>query len=356
MPRPWCPGAAFFSRRPPRLGCPGPAAPAPPPPATPATPVAMVCPHAGASRCRSESSPWPAPPCWRWAPPWRRVPRRSRAQHRRTRPAIGQASRSRWGFRIRPAAPATSWAGSCRTGCARSSGRPSSSKTRPAPPPPSARPLSRVPPRTAIRCCCRPARPSRVVRKDFPARNLREFAAYAQVNPGKVNNATNGQGGLGHLLGELVATGLGVQLTQVHYKGAVPAAMDLIGGIVDSNVQALTNAVPNVNAGQYRALAVLSAERQPLLPQVPTFKELGYPQIVGDAWYAVFAPAGTPKPVLDKLGAAIRKITGSARFGAAMRKVGNQAQTGTPEQLRELTLQQSRRWGDLIRQHGIEAE
>ncbi|MCW5232968.1 Bug family tripartite tricarboxylate transporter substrate binding protein [Verminephrobacter eiseniae] len=195
-----------------------------------------------------------------------------------------------------------------------------------------------------------------VVRKDFPARNLREFAAYAQVNPGKVNNATNGQGGLGHLLGELVATGLGVQLTQVHYKGAVPAAMDLIGGIVDSNVQALTNAVPNVNAGQYRALAVLSAERQPLLPQVPTFKELGYPQIVGDAWYAVFAPAGTPKPVLDKLGAAIRKITGSARFGAAMRKVGNQAQTGTPEQLRELTLQQSRRWGDLIRQHGIEAE
>ncbi|MCW8182861.1 Bug family tripartite tricarboxylate transporter substrate binding protein, partial [Verminephrobacter eiseniae] len=195
-----------------------------------------------------------------------------------------------------------------------------------------------------------------VVRKDFPARNLREFAAYAQAHPGKVNNATNGQGGLGHLLGELVATGLGVQLTQVHYKGAVPAAMDLIGGIVDSNVQALTNAVPNVNAGQYRALAVLSAERQPLLPQVPTFKELGYPQIVGDAWYAVFAPAGTPKPVLDKLGAAIRKITGSARFGEAMRKVGNQAQTGTPEQLRELTLQQSRRWGDLIRQHGIEAE
>ncbi|MCW5261133.1 tripartite tricarboxylate transporter substrate binding protein [Verminephrobacter eiseniae] len=195
-----------------------------------------------------------------------------------------------------------------------------------------------------------------VVRKDFPARNLREFAAYAQAHPGKVNNATNGQGGLGHLLGELVATGLGVQLTQVHYKGAVPAAMDLIGGIVDSNVQALTNAVPNVNTGQYRALAVLSAERQPLLPQVPTFKELGYPQIVGDAWYAVFAPAGTPKPVLDKLGAAIRKITGSARFGEAMRKVGNQAQTGTPEQLREMTLQQSRRWGDLIRQHGIEAE
>ncbi|MCW5232969.1 Bug family tripartite tricarboxylate transporter substrate binding protein [Verminephrobacter eiseniae] len=195
-----------------------------------------------------------------------------------------------------------------------------------------------------------------VVRKDFPARDLREFVAYAKAHPGKVNNATNGQGSLVHLLGELVATGLGVQLTQVHYKGAMPASMDLIGGIVDSTTEALTNAVPNINAGQYRALAVLSAEREPLLPQVPTFKELGYPQIVGETWYAVFAPAGTPKPVLDKLGAAIRKITGSARFGAAMRKVGNQAQTGTPEQLRELTLQQSRRWEGLIRQHGIKAE
>jgi len=142
----------------------------------------------------------------------------------------------------------------------------------------------------------------------------------------------------------------------VHYKGAAPATMDMIGGVIDSNVEALTSAVPNVNTGQYRALAVLSAERQPLLPDVPTFKELGYPSIVGETWYAVFAPAGTPKPVVDKLNAALRKITSSATFGEAMRKLGNEARTSTPTELRTVTLQQSKSWGDLIKRLNIKAE
>ncbi|MCX7144277.1 MAG: tripartite tricarboxylate transporter substrate binding protein, partial [Proteobacteria bacterium] len=151
-----------------------------------------------------------------------------------------------------------------------------------------------------------------VVKKDFPAKNLREFLAYAKANPGKINNATNGQGSMVHLLGELIANDLDVKLVQVHYKGAAPATMDMIGGVVDSNVEALTSAVPNVNAGRYRALAVLSAERLPLMPEVPTFRELGYPTIVGETWYAVFAPATTPKPIIDKLNAALNKITTSA--------------------------------------------
>ena len=195
-----------------------------------------------------------------------------------------------------------------------------------------------------------------VVKKDFPARTLREYAAYAKANPGKINNATNGQGSLVHLFGELIALGLDVKLTQVHYKGAVPAMTDMLGGVIDSNVEALTNAVPNVLAGQYRALAVLSAERQPLLPDVPTFKELGYPNIVGETWYAVFAPAGTPKPVLDKLGAALRKIVGSAEFAEAMRKIGNEAKLSSPAELRSTTLAQSRLWADLIKRGNIKAE
>ena len=91
-----------------------------------------------------------------------------------------------------------------------------------------------------------------VVKKDFPARTIKEYAAYAKANPGKVNNATNGQGSMVHLLGELVATGLDVKLTQVHYKGAAPATMDMLAGVIDSNVEALTSAVPNVSAGQYQ--------------------------------------------------------------------------------------------------------
>ncbi|KDB58557.1 Bug family tripartite tricarboxylate transporter substrate binding protein [Bordetella bronchiseptica] len=192
-----------------------------------------------------------------------------------------------------------------------------------------------------------------VVKKDFPARSVAEYVAYAQAHPGKINNATNGQGSMVHLLGELVATGLRAQVTQVHYKGAAPATMDMIGGIVDSNVEALTSALPNVQAGQYRALAVLSAERQPLMPDVPTFRELGYPSIVGETWYAVFAPAGTPAPVVEKLNAALREITGSTRFAEAMRKLGNEARTSTPAELTRITQRESQRWGELIKQAGI---
>ena len=195
-----------------------------------------------------------------------------------------------------------------------------------------------------------------VVKKDFPARTVKEFAAYAKANPAKVNNATNGQGSMVHLLGELVATGLDVKLTQVHYKGAAPATMDMLAGVIDSNVEALTSAVPNINAGQYRALAVLSHDRLPLLPDVPTFRELGYPTVVGETWFAVFAPAGTPKPVVDKLNAALRKITSSASFGENMRKIGNEAKSGSPAELRATTVEQAQLWGDLIKRLNIKAD
>jgi tripartite-type tricarboxylate transporter receptor subunit TctC len=195
-----------------------------------------------------------------------------------------------------------------------------------------------------------------VVRKDFPANNIREFAAYGKANPGKINNATNGQGSMVHLLGELAAQGMGIKMTNVHYKGAAPATMDMLAGVVDSNVEALTSALPNVEAGKYRALAVLSEQRQPLMPNVPTFKELGYPSVVGETWYAVFAPAGTPKPVIDKLSVALRKITTSPGFVEAMQKLGNEAKSSTPAELREVTLQQSRMWGDMIRRLNIKME
>lgn len=195
-----------------------------------------------------------------------------------------------------------------------------------------------------------------VVKKDFPAATMRDFAAYAKANPGKINNATNGQGSMVHLLGELVAQGLGIKMTHVHYKGAAPATMDMLAGVVDSNVEALTSALPNVEAGKYRALAVLSEERQPLMPNVPTFKELGHPSVVGETWYAVFAPVGTPKPIVEKLNATLRKITTSPSFMESMRKLGNEAKTSTPAELRDLTVQQSKGWGEMIRRLNIKTE
>jgi tripartite-type tricarboxylate transporter receptor subunit TctC len=195
-----------------------------------------------------------------------------------------------------------------------------------------------------------------VVKKDFPANNLRDYIAYAKANPGKINNATNGQGSMVHLLGELIAQELDIKMAQIHYKGAAPATMDMIAGVVDSNVEALSSALPNVNAQKYKAIAVLSAERQPLMPNVPTFKELGFPKVVGETSYAVWAPAGTPKAAVDKMNAALRKITTSASFQEAMRKLGNETQTSTPAELRDATVQQNKQWGDLIRRLNIKAE
>ncbi|WP_371420955.1 Bug family tripartite tricarboxylate transporter substrate binding protein [Tardiphaga sp.] len=192
-----------------------------------------------------------------------------------------------------------------------------------------------------------------VVKKDFPAADVAAFRAYALAHPSKVNNATNGPGSTVHLMGEIVARGLGVKLQHVHYRGAAPAMNDMLAGIVDSNVEALTNTVPNHKAGMYRALAVLSEERLPQLPDVPTFKELGFPSIVGATWFAVFAPAGTPQPVLDRLSAAITRIVRTPEFAKKMEPIGNQPWPMTPAELETHVKSERDRLGKLIREANI---
>jgi len=102
---------------------------------------------------------------------------------------------------------------------------------------------------------------------------------------------------------------------------------DMLAGVVDSNVEALTKSAPNHKAGQYQALAVLSEARQQQLPDVPTFKELGFPSVVGESWFAVFAPAGTPQQVVEKLNASISRIVRSPDFDRRMKEIGNEPVT-----------------------------
>jgi len=195
-----------------------------------------------------------------------------------------------------------------------------------------------------------------VVKKDFPATDIASFRAYALANPGKVNNATNGPGSTVHLLGEVVARGLGVKLQHVHYRGAAPAMNDMLGGVVDSNVEALTNSAPNHKAGLYRALAVLSEQRLPQLPDVPTFKELGFPSILGETWFAVYAPAGTPQPIVDKLSVAVMRIVKSPDFERRMQAIGNQPFAMGPAELATYVPSERERLGKLIREANIKVE
>ena len=195
-----------------------------------------------------------------------------------------------------------------------------------------------------------------VVKKDFPAKTLAEYRAHALARPSAVNNATNGPGSLVHLAGEVAAKELGVKVTHVHYRGAAPAMQDMMAGVVDSNVEALTNAVPNVKAGAYRALAVLSPERLPQLPDVPTFAELGYPKVQAASWFAVLAPAGTPSAVTHRLSAEIDKVVRSPDFAARMEEIGNVAVPMGPTALKDFIAKENVFWSDVIREAGVKVE
>jgi tripartite-type tricarboxylate transporter receptor subunit TctC len=159
-----------------------------------------------------------------------------------------------------------------------------------------------------------------VVSADSPWKNLKEFVESAKAYPGKINYSSSGVYGTLHVAMEIFANSAGIKLFHVPYQGGGPALTALLGGQVHALASGPAPAVGQIKAGKMRALASWSTERLPLMPEVPTFKELGY-----DAefyiWSGVFAPAAIPTPVLDRLRAAVREAANSAEFKGAMEKV-----------------------------------
>ena len=159
-----------------------------------------------------------------------------------------------------------------------------------------------------------------VVSADSPWKNLKEFVDSAKAYPGKINYSSSGVYGTLHVAMEIFANAAGVKLFHVPYQGGGPALTALLGGQVHALASGPAPAVGQIKAGKMRALASWSTERLPLMPEVPTFKELGY-----DAefyiWSGVFAPAAIPTPVLDRLRAAVREAANSPEFKGAMEKV-----------------------------------
>jgi tripartite-type tricarboxylate transporter receptor subunit TctC len=159
-----------------------------------------------------------------------------------------------------------------------------------------------------------------VVSADSPWKNLKEFVESAKAYPGKINYSSSGVYGTLHVAMEIFANAAGIKLFHVPYQGGGPALTALLGGQVHALASGPAPAVGQIRAGKMRALASWSTERLPLMPEVPTFKELGY-----DAefyiWSGVFAPAAIPTPVLDRLRAAVREAANSPEFKGAMEKV-----------------------------------
>jgi tripartite-type tricarboxylate transporter receptor subunit TctC len=140
-----------------------------------------------------------------------------------------------------------------------------------------------------------------IVNPSVPASSVREFIAYAKANPGKLNFGSGSTGSAGHLAGELFKAQAGVEMTHVPYKGAAPAMQDLVGGQIQVMFDNLASALGQVRAGKVKALAVTTAKRTALAPELPTIAESGLPGFDISTWFGVFVPAGTPRDVVDRL-------------------------------------------------------
>ena len=181
-----------------------------------------------------------------------------------------------------------------------------------------------------------------LAKKDFPAKDLKEFVAYVKANADKLNMAHAGVGSVSFTTCLLLNSIMGVKPTAMPYQGTGPAMNALIGGQVDYMCDQIVNAVPQIKGGTIKSYGIGTAERNPALPDVPTTKEAGLPEFQASAWNGLFAPKGTPKPVIDKLSAALDKalddeatrkrlldlgsdIPGKDRRGpAALRKAGGE--------------------------------
>jgi tripartite-type tricarboxylate transporter receptor subunit TctC len=194
------------------------------------------------------------------------------------------------------------------------------------------------------------------VHPSLPAKDLKEFIALARKDPGKLTMASPGQGTTNHLLSELMQSALGVQWLTVHYRGNAPALNDLIGGQVQFALDQISVGLPSIKSGMLRALAVTGSHRASWLPDVPTFSELGYKEFDGQTFTGLFAPAGTPAPVIDKLHEALTAILKDPAVVDKFEKLGGEAVAMTPDEFKAYLAREDAKWIPIVRKANIKAD
>lgn len=193
------------------------------------------------------------------------------------------------------------------------------------------------------------------INADIKAQNLTEFVAFAKQNPGKVAFASSGSGGAPHMSAELLKIAAAVDMVHVPYRGSGPAVSDLVGGQVQVMFDGAPSLLPQVNAGKLRVLAAASPRRNPLLPNVPTFAELGYPSVNVALWYGMMAPAGTPPEIIARLNREINSALKSPDVVERFAAQGTEPLGGTPEQAAAYMRQEMERWGPVVKKAGVVA-
>ena len=188
-----------------------------------------------------------------------------------------------------------------------------------------------------------------VVRADSPFKSLKQLVAAAKANPGKINYASAGAGTSLHLAMEYFKSVTGTDINHVPYRGSAPMVTDLLGGQIEVMFDNFPNALPHVQSGRMRALAITSAKRSPVVPDVPTVAEEGYPGFEVSPWYGFMAPAGTPRPILEKLNTEINKILQMDDVKAVFAAQGVNVIGGSLQDFEQYFKAQSDKWAPVIR-------
>jgi len=195
-----------------------------------------------------------------------------------------------------------------------------------------------------------------VVNNALPAKNVKELIALAKAQPGKLSFGSAGSGSTFHMAAELFKSESGADIMHVPYKGGGPALVDTMAGQVQMSFPVLSAALPQVQAGKLRALAVTGPRRSPLMPDVPTMAEAGLPNYVFETWFIVSAPAGTPKDVLARLNQTLNAALAQPELKARLIKEGFEPLTMSPAQADAMLRKEMVRWAAQIKQAGITPE
>jgi tripartite-type tricarboxylate transporter receptor subunit TctC len=192
-----------------------------------------------------------------------------------------------------------------------------------------------------------------VVNPGLPARNVQEFIELARKR--ELNWGSGGSGSSLHLAGELFKLRAGVNLMHVPYRGGGPAMSDLVAGNIHSMFDSLPSCVPQIRGGRVRGLAICAARRHPLVPELPTMQEAGVQDYVAGTWGAVFAPVGTPQPVIARMVAASREALTHEPTRESLARAGGDAEHSTPEELAATLRAEIELWGQVVREAKITA-
>ena len=196
-----------------------------------------------------------------------------------------------------------------------------------------------------------------VANPNAPFSDLKGLIAYAKANPGKISYATSGIGTSNHLAAELLQSVAGIQLTHVPYKGSSQIVPDLISGVVPVSMESsLVTTLQHVKAGKLKAIAVTSAQRAPVWPDVPTVAESGYPGFEVESWFGLVASAATPPAIINKLQAAWAAGAVTAETRTAFDNIPANERVTTPAEFGAFIKSEDKRWGELIRKLGIKAD